>query len=135
VTGRILLVETDVVLGAVLAEVLRHNGYEAIVVNTLVKGEIDGIHSMNAVILDIDTTIAEKELAWLDALWHYDASMPIVLMALQVSQELRNRLRIQLGPQKTDTLTLVQKPFRIDELLAALRLAQESGLPDKMNEI
>ena len=70
-TGRILLVEADVVLGAVLAEVLRHNGYEVIVAKTLIKGEIDCIHSMNAVILDIDTTPAEKELAWLDALWPY----------------------------------------------------------------
>ena len=134
-TGRILLVEADVVLGAVLAEVLRHNGYEVIVVKTLIKGEIDRIHSMNAVILDIDTTTAEKELAWLDALWPYRESLPIVLMGLQVSQELRNRLRLQLGLQKTDTLTLVQKPFRNDELLAAVRLAQESSLPGQVNEI
>ena len=61
--------------------------------------------------------------------------MPIVLMGLQVSQELRNRLRLQLGLQKTDTLTLVPKPFRNDELLAAVRLAQESSLPGQVNEI
>jgi DNA-binding response OmpR family regulator len=135
VTGRILLVEVDVVLGAVLAEVLRHNGYEVIVVNTLMKGEIDRMHSMDAVILDLDTTTVEKELAWLDALWPYDESLPIVLMSLQISQELRNRLRLQLGLQKADTLTLVQKPFRNEELLAAVRLAQESRLPGQMNEI
>ena len=123
------------VLGAVLAEVLWHNGYEVIVVKTLLKGEIDRIHSMNAVILDIDTTTAEKELAWLDALWPCSESMPIVLMGLQVSQELRNRLRLQLGLQKTDTLTLVPKPFRNDDLLAAVRLAQESSLPGQVNEI
>lgn len=134
-TGRILLVEADVVLGAVLAEVLRHNGYEVIVAKTLIKGEIECIHSMSAVILDIDTTPAEKELAWLDALWPCSESMPIVLMGLQVSQELRNRLRLQLGLQKTDTLTLVPKPFRNDELLAAVRLAQESSLPGQVNEI
>lgn len=134
VTGRILLVEADAVLGAVLAEVLRHNEYQVIVVKTLMKGEIEQMHSMNAVILDIDTTTAEKELAWLDAHWPYDESLPIVLMGLQVSQELRNRLRLQLGLQKTDTLTLVQKPFRNDELLAAVRLGQESSLPGQVNE-
>ena len=133
--GRILLVEGDVVLGAVLAEVLRHNGYGVVVVKTLVKGEIDGTHSMDAVILDIDTTTAEKELAWLDALWLYDESLPIVLIGLQVSQELRNRLRLPLGLQKSGTLSLVQKPFRNDELLAAVRLAQESSLPGQVNEI
>ena len=138
VTGRILLVEADAVLGAVLAEVLRHNEYQVIVVKTLMKGEkgeIEHMHSMNAVILDIDTTTAEKELAWLEALWPFDESLPIVLMGLQVSQELRNRLRLQLGLQKTDTLTLLQKPFRNDELLAAVRLAEESGLPGQVNEV
>lgn len=134
-TGRILLVEADVVLGAVLAEVLRLNGYEVFVVKTLMKGEIDRIHSMNAVILDIDTTTAEKELAWLDALWPYDESLPIVFMGLQVSQEFRIRLRLQLGLQKTDALTLVQKPFRNDELLAAVRLVQASSLPGQVKEI
>ena len=134
-TGRILLVEADVVLGAVLAEVLSLNGYEVIVVKTLMKGEIDRIPSTNVVILDIDTTTAEKELAWLDALWPCSESMPIVLMGLQVSQELRNRLRLQLGLQKTDTLTLVPKPFRNDELLAAVRLVHESSVPGQLKEI
>jgi len=135
VTGRILLVEADVVLGAVLAEVLRHNGYEVVVVKTLMKGEIDRMHYMNAVILDIDTTTAEKELAWLDALWPYSESLPIIFMGLQVSQEFRIRLRLQLGLQETDALTLVQKPFRNDELLAAVRLVQESSLPGPVKEI
>ena len=123
------------VLGAVLAEVLRHNGYEVIVVKTLMKGEIDRMHSMNAVILDIDTTTAEKELAWLDALWPYSESLPIIFMGLQLSQEFRIRLRLQLGLQETDALTLVQKPFRNDELLAAVRLVQESSLPGPVKEI
>ena len=134
-TGRILLIEADVVLGAVLAEVLRHNEYEVIVVRTLMKGEIDRMHPMDAVILDIDTTPAEKELAWLDAHWPWDESPPIVLMGLDVSQELRNHLRIQLGLQKTGTLTLVQKPFRNDELLAAVRLVHERSLTGQMNDI
>ena len=121
-------------LGAVLAEVLSLNGYEVIVVKTLMKGEIDRIHSINAVILDIDTTTAEKELAWLDALWPYDESLPIVFMGLQVSQEFRIRLRLQLGLQKTDALTLLRKPFRNDELLAAVRLVQESSLPEQVKE-
>ena len=123
------------VLGAVLAEVLSLNGYEVIVVKTLMKGEIDRIHSINAVILDIDTTTAEKELAWLDALWPYDESLPIVFMGLQVSQEFRIRLRLQLGLQKTDALTLLRKPFRNDELLAAVRLVQESSLLRQVKEI
>ena len=127
-TGRILLVEADVVLGAVLTEVLRHSGYEVIVVRTL-QGKVERIDSVSAVILDIDTTSAEKELALLDALDPYDKSLPIVLMGLQVPQELRHRLRVHLGRPQTNDLTLVQKPFRNEELLAAVRQAHESSLP------
>lgn len=133
-TGRILLVEADVVLGAVLAEVLRHNGYEVIVVRTL-QGKGERIDSVSAVILDIDTTSAEKELAWLDALQPYDESLPIVLMGMQVPQELRHRLRVHLGRPQTNDLTLVQKPFRNEELLAAVRQAQESNLPGQATGI
>src|SRR5262245_4177431 len=135
VTGRILLVEGDVVLGAVMAEMLELNGYEAIAVKTIMQGEIDRIQSMNAVILDLDTTTAEKELAWLDALWPYSDSLPIVFMGLQVPHALRISLRLQLGLKKTDALTLVQKPFRNDELLAAVRLVRESSLPGQVKEI
>ena len=134
-TGRILLIEGDVVLGAVLAEMLKLNGYEVIVVITIMQGEIDRIQSMNAVILDIDTTTAEKELAWLDALWPYDEPLPIVFMGLQVSHALRFRLRLQLGLKKSDALTLVQKPFRNDELLAAVRLVRECSLPGQVKKI
>jgi DNA-binding response OmpR family regulator len=136
VTGRILLVEADVVLGAVLVEVLWHSGYEVIVVRTL-QGKGERIDSVSAVILDIDTTSAEKELAWLDTLQSYDESLPIVLMGLQVSQELHRHLRVQLGRQQTDalTLTLVQKPFRNEELLAAVRQVHENSLPGQANGI
>lgn len=133
-TGLILLVEADVVLGAVLAEVLRHSGYEVIVVRTL-QAKVERIDSVSAVILDIDTTSAEKELAWLDALQPYDESLPIVFMGLQVPQELRHRQRVHLGRKQTNALTLVQKPFRNEELLAAIRQAQESSLPGQANGI
>jgi DNA-binding response OmpR family regulator len=118
-TGRILLVEADVVLGAVLGEVLRHSGYEVIFVRTL-KGEVERIHSVNAVILDIDTISPEKELARLDLLLASVESLPIVLMGLQAS-DLQNRLRLHLGRQQAKRLTWVQKPFRNEELLAAVR--------------
>ena len=131
-TGRILLVEADIVLGTVLAEVLRHSGYEVIIVRTL-QGKVEGIDSVSAVILDIDTTSAEKELTWLDALQPYDESLPIVLMGLQVPQELRHRLRVYLGRRQTNGLALVQKPFRNEELLAAVRQAHESSLPGQAN--
>jgi DNA-binding NtrC family response regulator len=134
VTGRILLVEADAVLGAVLAEVLRHSAYEVIVVRTL-QGKVERLDSVSAVILDIDTTSAEKELAWLDALQPYDDSLPIVLMGLQVSQELHHHLRAHLSRPQTNALTLVQKPFRNEELLAAVRQAQESSVPGQANGI
>ena len=134
-TGPILLIEGDVVLGAVLAEMLNLNGYEVIVVKTIMQGEIDCMQSLNAVILDIDTTTAEKELAWLDALWPYDESLPIVFIGLQVPHALSIRLRLQLGLKKSDALTLVQKPFWNDELLAAVRLVRESSLPGQVKEI
>ena len=125
--GRILLVEADAVLGAVLAEVLRHSGYEVLFLRTL-QGKVERIDSVSAVILDIDTTSPEKELVWLGMLQPYDKSLAIVLIGLEVPQELRNRLRLHLGHQQTDALTMVQKPFRNEELLAAVRQAQESSL-------
>jgi len=138
VTGRILLVEADVALGAVLGEVLRHSGYEVNCLRTL-QGKVEGIDSVSAVILDddnnIDTTSAEKELGWLDALQLYDEWLPIIVMGLQAPQELRRRLRVHLGREQSNALTLVQKPFRNEELLAAIRQAQESSLPGQANRI
>ena len=132
VNGRILLVEADVVLGAVLAEVLRHSGHEVIFVRTL-QGKVERFDSLSAVILDIDTTSPEEELVWLGMLQPYDESMAIVLMGLEVPQELRHRLRLHLGRQQTNALTMVLKPFRNEELLAAVRQAQESSLSGQVN--
>jgi DNA-binding response OmpR family regulator len=137
VTGRILLVEADVALGAVLGEVLRHSGYEVNCLRTL-QGKVERIDSVSAVILDDDnndTTSAEKELGWLDALQLYDEWLPIIVMGLQAPQELRRRLRVHLGREQSNALTLVQKPFRNEELLAAIRQAQESSLPGQANRI
>ena len=136
-TGWILLVEADAVLGAVLSEVLRHSGYEVILVRTLMNVDIEHIDSVNAVILDIDTTSAEKELGWLDRWHHYDdESLPIVLMGLQPPQELRHRLGLHhRGLQQANALTLVQKPFRNEELLAAVRQAHGNCLPERANGI
>jgi hypothetical protein len=91
--------------------VLRHGGYEVIFVRTLL-GEVERLDSLSAVILDIDTTSPEKELVWLGVLQPYDELLPIVLMGLHVTQELCRRLRLHLGPQQTNALTLLQKPFR-----------------------
>lgn len=133
-TGRILLVEADVVLGAVLAEVLRNNGYEVSVVTTLER-EIDRVQSLNAMILDIDTTPTEDVLAWLDRLEPYDESLPIVLIGLQVPHELRDRLPLRLDHQQFNALPLVQKPFRNEELLAAVRRVQERSVPNQVDGI
>jgi DNA-binding response OmpR family regulator len=128
VTGRILLVEAHVVLGAVIEEVLRHSGYEVIFVRTLL-GEVARFDSLSAVILDIDTTSPAKELVWLGVLQPDDDFLPIVLMGLQVPEELCRRLLAHLGPQQTYALTVLQKPFRNEALLAAVRQVQESTLP------
>lgn len=134
-TGRILLVEADVVLGAVLAEVLRNHGYEVSVVTTLIKGEIDRFQSLSAVILDIDTTSAEHELSWLNMFEPYDESLPIVLIGLQVPQKLHDRLPLQLGCPRPNAFPLVLKPFRNEELLAAVRQVQERSVPDQVDGI
>ena len=123
-TGRILLVEADVVLGAVLGEVLRHSGYEVIFVRTL-KGEVQSLHSVSAVIIDVDTTSADKELVWLGYLLSFVGSLPIVLMGLQLSEALHNHVRLHVGRQESQHLAWVQKPFRNEELLAAVR--RENG--------
>ena len=131
--GRILLVEPDVVLAAVLEEVLGQSGYEVVIVSTL-KDERRNIRSARAVILDIDTTSAEKELAWLDEFQPSDESLPIILLGLQVAQEVNHRLRVDLDRRQTNVLTLLQKPFRNEELLDALQQAQESGAPGQKTE-
>ncbi len=133
VTGRILLVESDVVLGAVLEEVLGQSGYEVVIVRTL-KDEVENICATRAVILDIDTTSAEKELAWLDALQPSNESLPIILLGLQVSQEVNHRLRVDLERRQVNVLTVLQKPFRNEELLDALQQGQESSVPGQKTE-
>ena len=134
VTGRIILVEPDVVLEAVLEEVLGQSGYEVVLVRTL-KDERRNIRSACAVILDIDTTSAEKELARLDEFQPSDESLPIILLGLQVPQEPTHRLRLDLGRRQTNVLTVVRKPFRNEELLDALRQVQESSSPGQITEI
>lgn len=126
-TGRILLVEADVVLGAMLGEVLRHSGYEVISVRTL-RDQSEHLPSVNAVVLDLDTTSAEKELAWLDMLLSSAETLPIVLMGLQASEDLDDRLLRQLGRQQAKKLRWVQKPFRNDELLAAVQRVNGNSL-------
>jgi DNA-binding NtrC family response regulator len=133
VAGLILLVEADAGLGAVLLELLRNHGYEVILVRTLMNADVDRIDSVNAVILDHDTTAAEKELAWLDALQPCEESLPIVLMGLQAPQELRRRLGEHLDHQQTNALTVVRKPFRNEELLAAVREAKGNITPGQAN--
>jgi CheY-like chemotaxis protein len=125
---RILLVEADAVLGAVLGEVLRRSGYAVTNVRSLKDG-VERISSVNAVILDIDTIdtlAAEKELSLLDVIRPYGESLPIVLMGLQVSDALHQRVREQLRPEQTTHLTWVQKPFRNEELVEAVRRVYES---------
>lgn len=121
---QVIVVEADGALGAVLAEVLRHSGYEVIFVRTLI-GEIERVNSVSAVILDIDTTAAERELDWLSLLGPCSDSLPIVLMGVQVSEDPVQRLRSHSGRLQNKNLVCVQKPFRNEELLAAVRQAQE----------
>ena len=121
---RVLVVEADVVLGTVLTEVLQHSGYEVIFVRTLI-GEVERVESVSAVILDIDTTAAERELNWLSLLEPCYESLPIVLMGVQVSEDLAQRLRSYSVLLQSKNLVWVQKPFRNEELLAAVRQAQE----------
>lgn len=124
--GRILLVEVDVVLGAVLGEVLRRNGYAVTTVRSL-KGGIEHLDSVSAVILDVDTLSAESELALLDVLRPYGESLPTVLMGLQVSDALHQRLRGLLRRDQPTKLTWVQKPFQNEELVEAVRRVHHSN--------
>ena len=121
---RVLVVEADVVLGAVLTEVLQYSGYEVIFVRTLI-GEVERVESVSAVILDIDTTAAERELSWLSLLEPCYESLPIVLMGVQKSEDLAQRLRSYSVLLQSKNYVWVQKPFRNEELLAAVRQAQE----------
>jgi CheY-like chemotaxis protein len=123
VTEQILVVEADVALGAVVAEVLRHNGYEAIFARTLI-GKVERIDSVSAVILDIDTIAADSELEWLNLLRPCRESLPIVLMGVQVPEDLAQCLRSNSVRLQGRNVVWVQKPFRNEELLTAVRDAQ-----------
>ena len=115
-------------LGAVLGEVLRRNEYAVTSVRSLTEG-VEHIHSVDTVILDVDTLSAEveKEMALLDALRPTNGdSPPMVLMGLQVSDSLHQRLRDHLRRRQATHLTWVQKPFRNDELVEAVRRVHES---------
>jgi CheY-like chemotaxis protein len=124
VTERVLVVEADVVLGGVVSEVLRYHGYEVIFVRTLLGG-VERIGSVSAVILDIDTNPAERELMWLSLLEPLYGSLPIVLMGVQVPEDLAQGLRSHAVRLESKNVVWVQKPFRNQELLAAVRQAQE----------
>lgn len=126
VAGRILLVEADVVLGAVVGEVLHQSGHEVISVSTL-KGQGNCIPSVSTVILDLDTVSPEHELACLSSLQPSSESLPIVLIGLQALEDLQGLLRAHLGRRRAKHLTWVQKPFRNDELLAAVQRANGSS--------
>ena len=112
-------------MGAVVAEVLRHNGYEVTFVRTLTD-KVERIDSVSAVILDIDTTLQKTANS------HGSAcsapccdSPPIVLMGVQVPEDLAQHLRSHSFHLQSKNLVWVQKPFRNEELLAAVRQAQE----------
>ena len=123
-TELILVVEADVALGAVVTEVLRHNGYKAILVRTL-RGKVERIDSVSAVILDIDTIAVDSELEWLSLLRPCRESLPIVLMGVQVPEDLAQCLRSHSVSLQSRNVEWVQKPFRNEELLTAVRQAQE----------
>jgi FixJ family two-component response regulator len=104
------------------------------VLSTLIEEEIDRFQSLGTVILDIDTTPAEKELCWLNRFQTYDKSLPLVLIGLQVPQAVRDRLPLRLGHQQLTSLPFVQKPFRNEELLAAVRRVQEGSVPSEVDD-
>jgi DNA-binding response OmpR family regulator len=130
-TGRILVIESDVVLGAVVGEVLHHSGHEVISVRTL-KGQGEHIASVSTVILDLDTVSAEKELACLGSLQISSKPMPIVLIGLDAPEDLQDLLRAHLGRRQAKHLTWVQKPFRNEELLAAVQRVNGGSLARSM---
>ncbi|HSB43804.1 MAG TPA: hypothetical protein VLD60_02275 [Nitrospira sp.] len=126
--GRILLVESDAVLGAVVGEVLHHSGHEVISVRTL-QGQGEHIPSGSTVILDLDTVSAETELACLSSLQppSNPMPMPIVLIGLEAPEDLGHLLREHLGRRQAKHLTWVQKPFRNEELIAAVQRVNGRG--------
>lgn len=132
----ILLVEADMVLGAVIVEILRRSRYEVIVVRTLKGAEVERIcvHPVSAVLLDVDTIPLDSELPRLSLLQPYTGSLPIVLMGTQVPKNLYQRLHPYLDRQQATHLVWVQKPFRNEEFLVAVRRAQRMGSSQPIGE-
>jgi DNA-binding NtrC family response regulator len=128
-TGRILLIEADVILGSVLEEILRHNGYQVIFVRTFgdAKHDTELIRRVTAVILDVDTTTGEQELAWLGLFEPPAKFLSVVLIGLDVPDALRHRQTVCCGRQIIQ-LDWVKKPFRNEQLLEAVRRAHERTL-------
>lgn len=119
-TGHIVLVEDDVVLSAVLKEVLSHRGYQVIIVGTL-KGALGLIQTASAVIVDVDTTAADIELSRLSLLQGRRTSLPIVLLGVQIPETRTPPLSSQSGGLQSDYVVWLQKPFRNEDLLNAVR--------------
>ena len=117
---------------AVVGEVLRQSGYEVIWASTL-QGEVKRIPLVSAMILDIDTTVADKEIAWLDAHESDAGSLPIVLLGLQAPEDRHHLLREYLSRRQTKALVWVQKPFQNKSLLTAIHQVQENSLSRQTN--
>ncbi|BCA56176.1 hypothetical protein W02_33160 [Nitrospira sp. KM1] len=121
--GLILLVEADFVLGAVLGEVLRHSGYEVTFMRSL-KGEVERKHPISAVVLDVDTLSADKEITLLELLEQYGEDLPLILIGLLVPGTVHHHLRAHLQKLESNHpkhVAWVRKPFRNEELIAAVR--------------
>ena len=80
------------------------------------------IDSVNAVIVDLDTTAGDKELAWLNVLQPCDELLPdLWCMERPAAQNYSSPDSNSLGHQQNNDSDWVRKPFRNEELLAAVR--------------
>ena len=117
--ARILVIEDDHVIARTVQSALRDEGFQVAMVSTLT----DARHAMirgpyAAVVLDLDLPDGAGELLLLDIARSENPSAAVVMSARDYAPRVASRWAIPF----------VKKPFELDELIAAVKVATEVRL-------
>ncbi len=136
----VLVIERDPVLGEMLGEVLRRAYGCVSIVGTLPEALARlGAGEVQAVVLDTDTVLAEggevSRARLRDWLRHCTAPPPFVLVSVRVPPDWTGQL-LEF-PSRGFSAEWVRKPFRVEDLLSAVRRAvqKQDGPPSALRAV